>query len=132
MNFGDENIKFYTPILTGCRILAGEMPFPATNRILNFIFLQKFLLFCPFLTFFFSESKSGQMSQNFIRWFYRVKRTFRPNFGWPNLISGHQFYFEFWSILENLFFFSKTVSRQTFLIFHEVAQLHFFVQKFKV
>ena len=32
------------------RILAAWMPFPATNRILNFIFLQKFLPFCPFLT----------------------------------------------------------------------------------
>ena len=90
------------------RILAGRMPFPATNRILNFIFLQKFLPFCPILTiFFFSEPKSSQMSQNFIRWFFRVKRTFRPNFGWPNPISGHQFYFEFWSILENSFFFFK-------------------------
>ena len=35
------------------RILASWMPFPATNRILNFIFLQKFLPFCPFLTIFF-------------------------------------------------------------------------------
>ena len=45
------------------RILAGRMPFPATNRILNFIFLQKFLAFCPFLTIFFlSEPKSNQVS----------------------------------------------------------------------
>ena len=79
------------------RILAGRMSFLATNRILNFIFLQKFLQFCPFLTiFFFTEPKSNQMLQNFIRWFFRVKRTFRPNFGWLNPISGHQFYFEFW------------------------------------
>ena len=37
------------------RILAGQMPFPATNLVLNFIFLQKFLQFCSFLDIFCSK-----------------------------------------------------------------------------
>ena len=38
-----------------CWILAVRMPFPATNFVLNFIFLQKFLQFCSFLDIFFSK-----------------------------------------------------------------------------
>jgi len=42
------------------RILADWIPFPATDRILNFILLQKFLSFCPFLTIFCLSQNQNQ------------------------------------------------------------------------
>ena len=106
------------------------MPFPATNRILNFIFLQKFLAFCPFLTIFFSENQNQTKCHKIVFYdslglkqhFGRILAGLMP-FPATNLILN---FGQFWKIRV---FFSKTVSRQTVLVFGEVVQLPFFFRK---
>ena len=98
---------------TSSPILLGRMQFSATNCILNFIFLRKVLQFCLFLLYFFLWTKTKLDVIKFFWGYFRVERTFRPNFGRPNAISGHQSYFEFHFFAEissifNYFFFLRT------------------------
>ena len=95
-------------------------------------FLQKFLPFCPFLIIFFSQNQNQTKCHKILSDdFLGLKEHPGPILAGRISFSATNFILNFGQFWKIRFFSSKTVTRQTFLVFREVVQLLFLFKNSK-